>query len=258
MPYRHDLDRAARLHEELLHELDTVEERARKLRRELEQPPSSSARQVDPSITRLRWRLAAGVAGAATLSLVAVTALRTLAMASLAEVGIWAAALPAAGPVRHAAVQTTPHRPVDPDAVERVFGGEAIARCTHPSGPPASDEPWWHGYIRVLEHDERWVDARFFQAWMDRQTSSSRKLRITPVKEQQHVVGLRVSVRPDDGFSALGFEDGDVVDSINGFGLTDPDQALEAYGKLSDAPVLRVRLRRKGKPMTLTFRIARS
>ena len=54
-------------------------------------------------------------------------------------------------------------------------------------------------------------------------------------------------------WEALGFEAGDVVDSVNGFGLATPDEALTAYAALQGERQLQVRLRRHGRPMTLRY-----
>jgi general secretion pathway protein C len=53
----------------------------------------------------------------------------------------------------------------------------------------------------------------------------------------------------------LGFLDGDVIQSINGFPLTAPDKALRAYASLRTASELRIQLLRGGRAATIDYRI---
>jgi type II secretory pathway component PulC len=53
----------------------------------------------------------------------------------------------------------------------------------------------------------------------------------------------------------LGFENGDGLISIMGLSMTSPDQALEAYVKARNAPVIPVVVRRRGTDLTLEYRI---
>lgn len=49
----------------------------------------------------------------------------------------------------------------------------------------------------------------------------------------------------------LGFQKGDLVKTINGFDMTNPDKSMEAYGTLKTAKKVQVVLERDGKPVTL-------
>ena len=51
----------------------------------------------------------------------------------------------------------------------------------------------------------------------------------------------------------LGLESGDSLRSINGFSLTDPQKALEAYARLRTADHLSVAIERGGQLMTVDF-----
>ena len=70
------------------------------------------------------------------------------------------------------------------------------------------------------------------------------------------MVGIRLfGVRPDSLLGTLGLENGDRLSSINGFEVSDPQRALEAYARLRTADRLSVSINRKGKPMTIDFNI---
>jgi hypothetical protein len=60
--------------------------------------------------------------------------------------------------------------------------------------------------------------------------------------------GMRLTqVSRTSELASLGFEDGDVLWTINGFDITNPEKALEAYAKLRRADELEVMLSRRGE-----------
>ncbi|MFO0755870.1 MAG: type II secretion system protein GspC [Byssovorax sp.] len=82
------------------------------------------------------------------------------------------------------------------------------------------------------------------------------KVRIVPEKEGDKVAGLRMfGIRQGSLFSLIGMENGDRLNSINGFEMSDPQKALEAYAKLQRADHLTVSIQRSGKPVNIDFNI---
>jgi general secretion pathway protein C len=76
-------------------------------------------------------------------------------------------------------------------------------------------------------------------------------LRSRPTKE-----GMRVSgIKQDDILSELGMKTGDMLQSINGFDMTDPDKAVDAYAKLRKAGQLDIQMTRDGAPITIGVKI---
>lgn len=76
-------------------------------------------------------------------------------------------------------------------------------------------------------------------------------LRSRPTKE-----GMRVSgIKQDDVLSELGMKTGDMLQSINGFDMTDPDKAVDAYAKLRKAGQLDIQMTRDGAPITIGVKI---
>ena len=68
-----------------------------------------------------------------------------------------------------------------------------------------------------------------------------RQARIVPEQENGKVVGIRLfGVRPDTLLGMLGMENGDRLQNINGFDMTSPEKALEAYARLRTADHLTV------------------
>ncbi len=76
--------------------------------------------------------------------------------------------------------------------------------------------------------------------------------RIVPEQQNGAVVGIRLfGIRPDSLLGALGFENGDRLENINGFALGTPEQMMAAYGNLRSLEHLTVRLNRAGQTVNL-------
>ena len=70
--------------------------------------------------------------------------------------------------------------------------------------------------------------------------------------------GMRLSgIKPDNILSKLGMKNGDMLTSINGFDMSDPDKAVDAYAKLRSAGKLGITVTRDGSPFTIDISIKR-
>lgn len=91
---------------------------------------------------------------------------------------------------------------------------------------------------------------------LEKQAELMRYTRLKPVKDGDKVVGLRMSrIRSGTLLDVLGLKNGDQVQSINGFDLTDPQKALEAYGRLRTADRLTLKVTRGGSATTIDYNI---
>jgi general secretion pathway protein C len=110
--------------------------------------------------------------------------------------------------------------------------------------------------IHKVSDTEFNVERSVVDQILENQAELMRSARIVPEKEGDKVVGIRLfGVRPDSLLGTLGLENGDRLSSINGFEMSDPQKALEAYARLRTADRLSVSVNRKGKPMTIDFNI---
>jgi hypothetical protein len=83
-----------------------------------------------------------------------------------------------------------------------------------------------------------------------------RSVRLVPEQRAGEVIGIRLfGIRPGNLLALFGIQNGDRLESINGFGLGTPARALEAYGHLRLAKRLDVHLVRAGAPLDLTLNI---
>jgi general secretion pathway protein C len=109
---------------------------------------------------------------------------------------------------------------------------------------------------------ERLSDSEFnlsraaFEKLFDNVLDLGRHLKVVPETKDGRRVGVRLfGVRPGSWLSALGVQNGDRIESINGFNCAEPEKLLEAYARLRTAPDLHVKLTRRGAPAELAVHI---
>jgi hypothetical protein len=81
--------------------------------------------------------------------------------------------------------------------------------------------------------------------------------RVVPAMKDGKPDGFKLyAIRPSSIFAALGLENGDTLNNIDGQDLGSADKALEVFTKLRDAKnAVKLTLARHGKPMTITYKI---
>ena len=91
---------------------------------------------------------------------------------------------------------------------------------------------------------------------LENQSELMRQAKITPVQENGRTVGVRMTgIRSDTLLGVLGMQDGDRLQTINGFEIANPEKALEAYARLRTADKLTIQLNRGGKNVNLDYNI---
>lgn len=91
---------------------------------------------------------------------------------------------------------------------------------------------------------------------LENQAELMRSVRVVPEKDGDKTSGLRLfGIRPDSLLGTLGMENGDRLQSINGFDINDPQKALEAYTRLRTTDHLTVSINRRGKPINVDVNI---
>jgi general secretion pathway protein C len=122
-------------------------------------------------------------------------------------------------------------------------------------GPPAVDPAISKGISRVSATEFN-VDRGVVDKILENQAELMKTARIVPEQENGKVVGIRLfGVRPDTLLGVLGMENGDRLEKINGFDMTSPEKALEAYARLRTADHLTINVNRRGAPMNLDYNI---
>jgi general secretion pathway protein C len=80
--------------------------------------------------------------------------------------------------------------------------------------------------------------------------------RVVPEKEGDKTVGIRLfGLKPDSFLGVLGMENGDRLQTINGFDVANPERALEAYARIRFADKITVSVNRRGANVDLDYTI---
>ncbi|HLV20931.1 MAG TPA: type II secretion system protein GspC [Polyangiaceae bacterium] len=110
--------------------------------------------------------------------------------------------------------------------------------------------------IQKVSENEYHVDRAVVDKILENQAELMRSARIVPEQKDGKVVGIRLfGIRPDTLLGTLGFQNGDRLESINGFNMASPEKALEAYARLRTASNLAVKVNRRGQETSIDYRI---
>jgi general secretion pathway protein C len=122
-------------------------------------------------------------------------------------------------------------------------------------GPGAVDPDIAKGIQRISATEFN-IDRGVVDKILENQADLMRQARIVPEQENGKMVGIRLfGVRPDTLLGVLGMENGDRLQTINGFDMTSPEKALEAYARLRTADQLVVQVNRRGQNTNLDYNI---
>lgn len=110
--------------------------------------------------------------------------------------------------------------------------------------------------IQKVSANEFNIDRSVVDKILENQADLMRQARIVPEQENGRVVGIRLfGVRNDTLLGQLGMENGDRLQTINGFEMASPEKALEAYARLRTADKLTISLNRRGQNMNIDYNI---
>jgi general secretion pathway protein C len=153
-------------------------------------------------------------------------------------------------------------------AVEQLNGAVvAMSKAPAPAPPPpvcapsttvapaTLDWPVALGMLK-LDGDTFVVARRVIDAILEQQSELMTQARIVPESENGRVVGIRLfGVHPDSLLARLGFQNGDRLETIGGFEMSDPEKALDAYAHLRTSKDLSVIVNRRGSRVRLEYYI---
>jgi general secretion pathway protein C len=102
--------------------------------------------------------------------------------------------------------------------------------------------------IRKLADNKYDVKKSVIDGTLSNLNSIATQARIVPSFKNGVANGFKVfSIQPNSFYSAIGVENGDVIQKINGYEINSPDKALEIYQKLREARHVTVDLERNGQ-----------
>jgi general secretion pathway protein C len=145
-----------------------------------------------------------------------------------------------------------------------VAGAPAPQPAEAPAPPPAgetrtsgglSEEELSQGITQVSDTSYN-VSRSLLDKVLGNQAELMRAARIIPFEENGRVVGVKVyGIRRSSLLGKLGVQNGDVLRTINGFDLSSPDSALEAYTKLREMDQFSIAMIRRGQPRTMEYSV---
>lgn len=110
--------------------------------------------------------------------------------------------------------------------------------------------------IQKISDTEFNIDRSVVDKILENQAELMRSARIVPEQKDGKVVGVRLfGIRPDTLLGTLGLQNGDRLETINGFNMASPEKALEAYARLRTASALNVKVNRRGSPVSVDYHI---
>jgi general secretion pathway protein C len=147
-------------------------------------------------------------------------------------------------PSKPAVAAATPSAPTPPAPAAAVVGGAT---------PVPADIA---SKIQKVSGNEFNVDRQVVDKILENQAELMKSARIVPEQENGKVVGIRLfGIRADTLLGTLGLENGDRLQTINGFDMASPEKALEAYARLRTADHLTVQVNRRGANQNIDFNI---
>lgn len=125
-----------------------------------------------------------------------------------------------------------------------------------PAGGGKSLDPAIAKGIQKRSATEFDIDRATLDKILENQADLMRQARVVPEQENGRTVGIRMfGIRADTLLGTLGMENGDRLQTINGFDMSSPEKALEAYARLRTADKLTVQVNRRGQNMNLDYNI---
>jgi general secretion pathway protein C len=100
------------------------------------------------------------------------------------------------------------------------------------------------------------VSRQLLDKVLSNQAELMRAARVIPYEENGRTIGVKVyGIRRNALLGKLGIQNGDVLSKINGFDLSSPDSALEAYTKLRQTDQFSIAMVRRGQPRTMEYSV---
>lgn len=145
--------------------------------------------------------------------------------------------------------------------VQPVLPAAPVAAAAAPPPPPPSGGPNpvpadIASKIQKISDTEFNIDRSVVDKILENQAELMKSARIVPETKDGKVLGIRLfGIRPETLLGTLGLQNGDRLESINGFNMGSPEKALEAYARLRTAPQLDVTVNRRGSPVSIVHHI---
>jgi general secretion pathway protein C len=110
--------------------------------------------------------------------------------------------------------------------------------------------------IRCAEPGKCTIERALLEKLVADTNSLAGTVRIVPSIVDNKPDGFKIyAVRAGSFLARIGFENGDTIQTINGYDVSSPENALLAYSQLRNVDELAVRIVRRGAAQTLEYQI---
>jgi len=120
---------------------------------------------------------------------------------------------------------------------------------------PAQAAPAPDGVKKVADNRYE-VKRKYIDDTLSNLNNVATQARIVPSFENGVANGFKLfSIQPGSLYSAIGVENGDVIQRINGYEINSPDKALEVYQKLRESSHISIEIRRNGQTIRKEYNV---
>jgi general secretion pathway protein C len=139
----------------------------------------------------------------------------------------------------------------------------AVASYTPRQGaaPPADEEAAAAAgdAVKKLDANKYEVKKSFIDSTLGNLNKVATEARIVPSFKNGVANGFKLfSIQPGSMYSAIGVENGDVIQRINGYEINSPDKALEVYQKLRESAHITIEIERNGQTIRKEYNVSGS
>ncbi len=126
---------------------------------------------------------------------------------------------------------------------------------TAPAPPPGGIPPGAGG-VKQLGDNRYEVQHSVIEGTLSNLNSIATQARIVPSFKNGVANGFKLfSIQPGSLYSAIGVENGDVIQKINGYEINSPDKALEVYQKLRESRHISIEIERNGQAIRKEYNV---
>ncbi len=128
-----------------------------------------------------------------------------------------------------------------------------VAPVPRPGTPVASPMEG----VRPVGPNQYQIDRKVIDSTLGDLNQIATQARIVPSFKNGVANGFKLfSIQPGSLYSAIGVENGDVIQRVNGYEINSPEKALELYQKLRESSHVTIELERNGQPVRKEYNIA--
>ena len=113
--------------------------------------------------------------------------------------------------------------------------------------------------VKKLADNRYEVKRNFIDSTLSNLNNVATQARIVPSFKNGVANGFKLfSIQPGSLYSAMGVENGDVIQRINGYEINSPDKALEVYQKLRESSHITIEIERNGQIVRKEYNVTGS